>query len=213
MSAATALLLLLLLEPLLTLVPVLVLLPVLLLWSADPDECCADKKLTQNPPEQMLRAECKGQSDFALVLARSLPRVVVTEASATPVAGGLTQVTLQLQNVGFLRSSATSQAVASKAVRAKAPVIVTPSDGLTVLAGETFGEMEHLEGRSGSAGANLGNAQGVGAGRGGVGSNPQVATLTWLVAGEGSMEIDIDFQRSARVRQTIEVPRAAPAAL
>ena len=173
----------------------------------------ADKKLTQNPPEQMLRAECKGQSDFALVLARSLPRVVVTEASATPVAGGLTQVTLQLQNVGFLRSSATSQAVASKAVRAKAPVIVTPSDGLTVLAGETFGEMEHLEGRSGSASANLGNAQGVGAGRGAVGSNPQVATLTWLVAGEGSMEIDIDFQRSARVRQTIEVPRAAPAAL
>jgi hypothetical protein len=39
------------------------------------------------------------------------------------VAGGLTQVTLQLQNTGFMRSSATSQAVASKAVREQVPVV------------------------------------------------------------------------------------------
>ena len=58
------------------------------------------KKLTQNPPEQLLRAECKSNTEFALILARSMPRVVVTEASAKAVAGGLTQVTLQLQNTG-----------------------------------------------------------------------------------------------------------------
>lgn len=67
------------------------------------------KKLTQNPPEPMLRFECKSNTDFALILARSLPRVVVTEASAKAMAGGVTQVTLQMQNTGFLRTSATFQ--------------------------------------------------------------------------------------------------------
>lgn len=152
-------------------------------------------------------------SEFALILARSLPRVAVTEASAKAVAGGLTQVTLQLQNTGFMRSSATSQAVASKAVRAEVPVIVTASEGLTVVAGETFGTMEHLEGRSmGSAGP-MGAAQQVAAGRGNIGANPQVQTLTWLVSGEGSVDIEIDFQRSALIKQTIDVPKPAPASL
>ena len=41
-------------------------------------------------------------------------------------------------------------AIVSKAVRAKVPVIATPSDGLTFVAGDAFGEMEHLEGRSGA---------------------------------------------------------------
>ena len=146
------------------------------------------KELTQNPPRQLLRAECKSNTEFALILARSLPRVVVTEASAKAVAGGLTQVTLQLQNTGFMRSSATSQAVASKAVRAEVPVIATASEGLTVVAGETFGTMEHLEGRSTGSAGPMGSAQQVAAGRGNIGENPQVQTLTWLVSGDGSSD-------------------------
>ena len=43
------------------------------------------------------------------MLAVCVPSPQVTKASAKAVAGGLTQVTLQLQNTGYMRSSATSQ--------------------------------------------------------------------------------------------------------
>eukprot|EP01052_Picozoa_sp_SAG31_P005005 SAG31_NODE_214_length_20084_cov_2.644684_9_plen_56_part_00 len=49
--------------------------------------------------------------------------------------------------------------------------------------------------------------------RPGVGANPQVVTLTWLVSGEGSLDISIDFQRSIRVDETINVPIAAASSL
>jgi|EP01046_Picozoa_sp_COSAG06_P019349 hypothetical protein len=65
---------------------------------------------------------------------------------------------------GYMRSSATSQAVVSKAVRAKVPVLVTVSEGLEVVAGDVFGEMDHLEGRSGGTAGPMGSAQQVAAG-------------------------------------------------
>jgi hypothetical protein len=164
-----------------------------------------------------------------------------------------------------MRSSATSQAVVSKAVRAKVQVLVTVSDGLEVVAGDVFGEMDHLEGRSGGTAGPMGSAQQVAAGehtpssivtrectrgftsyqlvglvwllaaathslschrcvvlccdcavragRGNIGINPQVSTLTWLVSGEGSFDVELDFQRGGAFKETINVPKPAPASL
>ena len=170
---------------------------------------------------------------------------------------------------GYMRSSATSQAVVSKAVRAKVPVLVTVSDGLEVVAGDVFGEMDHLEGRSGGTAGPMGSAQQVAAGehtssnaiihchdndspcharssfqsvslwvwfgcwqwslttllsllrrdcavhagRGNIGVNPQVSTLTWLVSGEGSFDVELGFQRGGVFKETINVPKPAPASL
>jgi hypothetical protein len=51
------------------------------------------------------------------------------------------------------------------------------------------------------------------AGRGNIGINPQVSTLTWLVSGEGSFDVELDFQRGGAFKETINVPKPAPASL
>jgi|EP01046_Picozoa_sp_COSAG06_P019348 hypothetical protein len=50
-------------------------------------------------------------------------------------------------------------------------------------------------------------------GRGNIGINPQVSTLTWLVSGEGSFDVELDFQRGGAFKETINVPKPAPASL
>lgn len=170
------------------------------------------KQLTQNPPPMMLRAECKKNTAFSMVLARSLPRVVVTEASAVAVGGGLSQVTLRLKNVGYLRTSATTRAIDSKAVRAQVPVTAELGDGLTIVAGETHQEMEHLEGRP-SDNSQMGGAQQIASGRGDIGDSPQDKKLTWLVSGSGSFAVSIDFQRAGLLQETIVVPAPSAASL
>lgn len=67
--------------------------------------------------QAFLRAEVAKNTDFALVLARSLPRVRIAQARVSAGGGqGLSTVALRLQNTGFLRTSATTRAVDCSAV-------------------------------------------------------------------------------------------------
>ena len=79
----------------------------------------------QNPPPELLEQECERNTSFALALLAVLPVVKVSAATAEPLGGGATKVTVAFRNEGFLPTNCTAQAISTKAVRAKAAVAIS----------------------------------------------------------------------------------------
>ena len=79
----------------------------------------------QNPPPELLEQECERNTSFALALLAVLPVVKVSAATAEPLGGGATKVTIAFCNEGFLPTNCTAQAISTKAVRAKAAVAIS----------------------------------------------------------------------------------------
>jgi len=75
------------------------------------------KFIWQNPPPQLLEAEISKNTDFALTLARCLPRVRVLSSSVTPLGGGYSKVLIALRNDGWLPTNGTTQALVTASVR------------------------------------------------------------------------------------------------
>ena len=123
----------------------------------------------QNPPPPLLEAEIAKNTEFALTLARALPRVAVAEAKATALGGGFSKVEVVLQNTGYLPTHGSSRALTTAAVRKQVKAelsLLGESEhegaaegegdggngnggrGLTLISGETRPLVRHLQGRA-----------------------------------------------------------------
>ena len=90
----------------------------------------------QNPPPELLEAECEKNTAFSLALLGALPVVKVASATATPVGAGASKITILFRNEGFLATSGSNQAITSKAIRAKAIASVALAAGQAFVMGE-----------------------------------------------------------------------------
>ena len=97
------------------------------------------KFIWQNPPPQLLEAEISKNTDFALTLARCLPRVRVLSSSVTPLGGGYSKVLVALRNDGWLPTNGTTQALVTASVRKAPKAELVLAGGLAIISGTQFG--------------------------------------------------------------------------
>lgn len=160
----------------------------------------------QNPPPELLEAECEKNTDFALALLAALPVVKVVSATATPVGGGASKVSIIYRNEGFLATNGSSQAITAKAIRAKAIASVALAAGQEFVMGEKIMEISHLAGRSGSySPTSPVSAYGGGA------TNPHEGRLEFIITGSGTVSVSVDWQRGGVTAASVDVDAAAAA--
>lgn len=102
----------------------------------------------QNPPPSLLEAEIAKNTDFALTLARCLPRVRVLSSSSTPLGGGFSKLSIALRNDGYLPTYGTSQALTTASVRKAPKASLVLSGDVALVNGEARPVLPHLAGRS-----------------------------------------------------------------
>lgn len=105
----------------------------------------------QNPPPSLLEAEIAKNTDFALTLARCLPRVRLLSSSVTPLGAGFSKIAIALRNDGWLPTYGTSQALTTASVRKSAKAELKLSGGVELVNGKARPELPHLAGRSRNA--------------------------------------------------------------
>jgi hypothetical protein len=159
------------------------------------------KYLSQNPPPMLLGAELAKNTEFALVLAQALPRVVATEVEIVSLGGGNTRLRVTFTNTGFLPTYGSKQAIAVHAVKPTAvvtlrlpPPSAAPAGGsvVTLVSGCSLSSpVPHLEGRCraelGSSALNPFMAHGIAGGEGWWVSNRHQVRLEWVLCTRGGL--------------------------
>ncbi len=151
-------------------------------------------RTVRNPPEQELAAECAKGHAVADRVRRSLPRVHA-ELRVETCADGLREVTLVLENVGFLPTS--GLALAESIGTAPAPFAALElDDGASVVRGSTTQVLEHMDGwgQLQVSSANLIYAD--------LPDRGHRAVARWLVRGDGAITAMWDAGRGGRGRLT-----------
>ena len=100
-----------------------------------------------SPPEgELIQKECEMGNRFVIYLAGLVPRIKIGEAKITDKAGGVYQVDIIVENLGFL-PTATQQA---ESLRLAKPVLleVEPGDNLEILWGENKVKLGQIQGHS-----------------------------------------------------------------
>lgn len=159
----------------------------------------------QNPPPELLEAECEKNTAFALALLGALPVVKVVSATSTPVGGGASKITIIYRNEGFLATCGSNQAITTKAIRAKAIASVALAPSQAFVMGEKIMELSHLAGRSGSYSPTRPVSSGGGA------ANTHEGRLEFIVTGSGTVTVRVDWQRGGVTTASVEVDAAAAA--
>lgn len=100
-----------------------------------------------NPPPQFLEAEAARACRFTLAMAASTPRLRIMDLVAAPLADGLWQIGLVVENTGYLPTYTSKRALDRKAVPPIAITLTLP-EGASIVQGRHRTEIDHLEGRS-----------------------------------------------------------------
>jgi hypothetical protein len=145
-----------------------------------------------NPPEELLEAELAKNTPFVLFLASLAPRLELRALEAAGVGPTTWQVTVVVDNVGYLPTSGSKKAISSGVVR---PVAATLTGG-TVLDGPARREIGHLEGRS-----NKGQFAGIAP----VTPTDMRGLTRWLVDAEPGTEVavEVSSERAGFVRASV----------
>ncbi|MCE5195855.1 MAG: M14 family metallopeptidase [Negativicutes bacterium] len=128
----------------------------------------------QNPPAKLLQEECHKNMLFSLSFAAATPGLAVRDLTAEKISEGIYQISGCVENTGFMPTSGTLQAVATKMA---ATVKATLSGG-QVLQGEAELDLGHLKGH-GNSGGGYGNVSGSG-------SRKKVA---WIIQADAGSKI------------------------
>ena len=105
----------------------------------------------RNPPHALLEAEIAPQSDFALAFARLAPRIDWRAVEVTKLGEGSYHVLAVVENLGFLPTHVSKQALKMNAVRPVRVEVELP-EGATLASGKARQEIGQLEGRSNKLG-------------------------------------------------------------
>ena len=101
----------------------------------------------RNPPPGFMAAEAALNLPFALSLASMLPRLEIHSLKVVPLDTDDYQITLVVDNCGFLPTFTSEQGKKRHAIRPVRAELDLP-DGVTILTGKRRIELGHLEGRS-----------------------------------------------------------------
>ncbi len=151
------------------------------------------KFIQQNPPPRLLQQECHKNMMFTLAVARATPLVKIVSAGAQDLGNGIYHVTIVVSNTGYMPSSGTAQAVATKTARPVEAAIVLP-EGSRILSGKEVQDAGQLAGRAQPAGR-----------MSATGFRKKVAWLVDLtgVQGEKSVTIKVDGMRGGKAETTL----------
>lgn len=108
-----------------------------------------------NPPAHLLEKEVRPHVDWIVWNNLVGPRLVVLEASLTPMGGDVHRLRLVVQNAGWLPTHVTRRALEKKAVRAVRATLTLPPGG-EILTGRARQELGQLEGRNTKLVSNFG---------------------------------------------------------
>ena len=112
------------------------------------------KQCFQNPPPTMLEGEIRKITDWAMTLAKSLPRITVQPSLVSHLQGSgggdtlAVLVRVRVSNQGFLPSCGSSMAIQTASVRGTGEATLALGPGQTLRAGKLRTEVPHLDGRS-----------------------------------------------------------------
>ena len=101
----------------------------------------------RNPPAHKLEEMCHKNTLFSLKHAMMTPRVQIADVTITPLADGVIKVEVVVENVGYLPTNVTKQAINAE-VALPVVVEVKLGDGVELVAGKEKVELGHLAGRS-----------------------------------------------------------------
>ena len=126
----------------------------------------------------------------------------------------MTQLTLRLQNTGFLGTAGTDRAVDAKAVLGAIVVTLDCDAGIQLEGGSSHTETPHLAGRPVGNSALLGTQQEGAAARNEFGADKQSATLRWLLSGTtGQVRLAVDAARGGVHHVSMDVAAPSSASL
>jgi hypothetical protein len=160
---------------------------------------------SQNPPPDLLETWAGNEARFNLYLAQNLAQVRITDAAAKPGAGGQFEVAMTVTNEGGI-PTALEIAKRVKIVREDA-VSIQLSPGQTFVGGGGRGQGFGRGGRGGGGGR--------GGRQGGAAAGPRAAeqigwlkpgetrTVSWTVAGTGTVTLAIESTRGGVDRRTL----------
>jgi len=101
----------------------------------------------RNPPAALLATEVERNTPFALALGEMLPHLAIKEVIVKTLEAGAYQLTVHVENSGFLPSSTSEQGKKRKAMRPVRIELETPA-GMDLATGKRRVELGHLQGRS-----------------------------------------------------------------
>ena len=144
----------------------------------------------QNPPHFLLPAECYKNANWAIRQAACLPEVEIHSVKQEQLEEGIWQITVYVQNNGFLQTAITNKALAIRAVK---PDFVCVA-GAEVVNGPAKKEVGHLQGFFNAHTSSYGGGVAQSAGR-----------ATWIVKGAVGQEITITLtsQRGGVKREVV----------
>ena len=103
------------------------------------------KKCRQNPPENLLSAECHKNIKFPIALGLSLPEVHIDEIQVSQLSECDYLLSVVVSNHGYLDTRISKQAEKQQAVR-KDVVKLAVDDSVGLLSGQKVTEIDHLQG-------------------------------------------------------------------
>ncbi len=150
-----------------------------------------------NPPLSRLNELCKAQSSFFLRLAALAPRIVISSLELRTLDEGLSLVSAEVENQGFLPSyflGSAKQRSFSDPVRASA----LASDGLLLEGHESVRELGHLPGWGGNDRSTTPVLLRS------TGESPR-RKLSWVVRGKGEFTLTVENTRTGKVSRSLRV--------
>jgi murein tripeptide amidase MpaA len=107
----------------------------------------SERETFGNPPAQFLLQTLEPNTQFAVALARMLPRLVLRELTAEPLGGSVYRLRAVLVNTGYLPTYTSSQAQLRGAVRPLHVQLSLP-ESAEIVVGLAYQEIGQLEGRA-----------------------------------------------------------------
>ncbi len=153
--------------------------------------------LFRNPPPQFLETETKKVNEMILQMARLMPIVKIKKINLEKVDENTHHVELIVENLGFLPTNGSQQAIKVEAVQ-KPFVRLKLSKKLKLIAGDKNFNIEHLQGRNKFIPIHTP----ISASKG---KNTNEVRLQWVAQGEGAINIEIDFQRGGIIKTEIKI--------
>ena len=116
----------------------------------------------------------------------------------------MVRVTLQLRNTGFLPTYAAQRGIDTKAVREHGIATLSLGDGVQLVYGDRVVEVPHLFGRASAFDSESPVASSYGASP----ANTHETTVEWIVRGDGTIDVEVDYQRGGLHRCSLQIATA-----
>lgn len=155
------------------------------------------ERVFRNPPEKLLKAECEKVFQIIFSQIKTAPLVVLKKKSVKKLNANQSLITVHFQNVGFLPTNGSDQAVRVEAVQLPQLQLQLQKSQILVT-GEFHQEVSHLKGRSRMLPWHtpLGFV---------TRPNNHECQMQWTVQGKGEVSIIADFQRGGVIKLKIKL--------